>query len=66
MTHMHNDFECLSPRYYVDTKSRLAYEQNPYSKHGVRSKTLDRHVLKSVVRQITNLHSDKRDQSGYD
>jgi hypothetical protein len=30
-THMHNGFECLSLRDYVDTKSWLAYEQNPYS-----------------------------------
>jgi hypothetical protein len=32
-THMHNDFEYPSPRDYVDTKSWLAYEQNPYSTH---------------------------------
>jgi hypothetical protein len=28
-THMLDDFECLSARDYVDTKSWLAYEQNP-------------------------------------
>jgi hypothetical protein len=28
---MHDDFECPSPRDYVDIKSWLAYEQNPYS-----------------------------------
>jgi hypothetical protein len=33
MTHTHDDFECLSPRDNVDTKSCLAYEQNPYSTH---------------------------------
>jgi hypothetical protein len=33
MTHTHSDFECLSPRDYVDTKSWLAYEHNPYSTH---------------------------------
>jgi hypothetical protein len=33
MTHMHDGFECLSPRDYVDTKSWLAYEKNPYSTH---------------------------------
>jgi hypothetical protein len=26
-------FECPSPRDYVDSKSWLAYEQNPYSTH---------------------------------
>jgi hypothetical protein len=29
-THMHDGFECPSPRDYVETKSGLAYEQNPY------------------------------------
>jgi hypothetical protein len=33
MTHTHDDFECLSPRDYVDTKSYLEYEQYPYSTH---------------------------------
>jgi hypothetical protein len=32
-THMHDDFKCLSPRDYVDTKSCLDFEQNPYSTH---------------------------------
>jgi hypothetical protein len=36
MTHRHDDFEWLSPRDYVDTKSWLAYEQNPYLKNWVR------------------------------
>jgi hypothetical protein len=36
-THRHDDFECPSPRDYVDTKSCLAYEQNPYSTLWVRS-----------------------------
>jgi hypothetical protein len=31
--HMHDGFECMSPRDYIDTKSYLAYEQNPYSTH---------------------------------
>jgi hypothetical protein len=29
-THTHENFECLSPKDYVDTKSLLAYEQNPF------------------------------------
>jgi hypothetical protein len=37
MTHMHDGLECLSPTDYVDTKSWLAYEQNSYSTHSVRS-----------------------------
>jgi hypothetical protein len=37
MTHTYNVFECASPRGYVDTKSWLAYEQNPYSTCWVRS-----------------------------
>jgi hypothetical protein len=37
MTNTHDSFECLSPRDYIDTKSWLAYEQNPYSIHWVRS-----------------------------
>jgi hypothetical protein len=32
-THTHDDFECLNPRDFVDTKSWLAYERNPYSTH---------------------------------
>jgi hypothetical protein len=36
-THRHDDFECPSPRNYVDTESWLAYEQNPYLIHWVRS-----------------------------
>jgi hypothetical protein len=32
-THTHDDFECLSPRDFVDTKSWLAYKRNPYSTH---------------------------------
>jgi hypothetical protein len=36
-THTHNNFECPSPRNYVDTKSRLAYELNPYSTCWIRS-----------------------------
>jgi hypothetical protein len=30
MIHRHDDIECPSPRDYIDTKSRLTYEQNPY------------------------------------
>jgi hypothetical protein len=36
-THMHDNFECPSPRDYIDTKSWLAYEQNTYSTHWVWS-----------------------------
>jgi hypothetical protein len=36
MTHTLDGFECPSSRDYVDTKSWLAYEQNPYSTHWVR------------------------------
>jgi hypothetical protein len=50
MTHIDNGFDRPSPRDYVGTKSGLAYEQNPYSTHGIRFKKLDRHVLKSVDR----------------
>jgi hypothetical protein len=32
-THMHDGFKCLNLGDYVDTKSWLAYEQNPYSTH---------------------------------
>jgi hypothetical protein len=35
-THRHNSLKCQSPRDYVDTKSCLAYEQNPYLTHWVR------------------------------
>jgi hypothetical protein len=34
---MHDDFKCLNPRDYLDTKSWLAFEQNPYLTHWVRS-----------------------------
>jgi hypothetical protein len=37
ITHTQDDFECPSPRDYVDTKSCLAYEQNRYSTHWVMS-----------------------------
>jgi hypothetical protein len=33
MTHRHDDFVSLSPKDFVDTKSWLAYEQNPYLTH---------------------------------
>jgi hypothetical protein len=56
---MHDDFECLSPRDYEDTMSWLAYEQNPYSTHGVRSKMLNRHVLESIGSQVMNLRVDE-------
>jgi hypothetical protein len=36
-TYTHDNFECPSPRAYVDIKSWLAYEQNPYSTCWVRS-----------------------------
>jgi hypothetical protein len=37
MTHTHDGFQCSSPRDYLDTKSYLDYEQNPYSTHKVKS-----------------------------
>jgi hypothetical protein len=36
-THTHDNFKCLSPWDYVDIKSWLSYEQNPYSTRWVRS-----------------------------
>jgi hypothetical protein len=43
-THTHDDFECPNRRYYVDTKSWLAYEQNPYSTYWVRSSSCHREI----------------------
>jgi hypothetical protein len=37
MTHTQGGFKCPSPRDYVETKSCLPYEQNPYLTHWVRS-----------------------------
>jgi hypothetical protein len=37
MTHRQDDFECPSSIDYIDTRSCLAYEQNSYSTHLVRS-----------------------------
>jgi hypothetical protein len=37
MTHRHDGFECPSTIDYVDTKSCLAYGQNSYSTHWIRS-----------------------------
>jgi hypothetical protein len=53
MTHRHDGFECPTPRDYVDTKSWLAYEQNPYSTHCVRSGTCHREM--SLVYDISLL-----------
>jgi hypothetical protein len=44
-THTQDDFEFLSPRDYVDTKSCLAYEQNHYSTYWVRSCSCHRETL---------------------
>jgi hypothetical protein len=36
ITHRHDGFKCPSPRDYVNIKSGLAYEENPYLTHRVR------------------------------
>jgi hypothetical protein len=41
-THTHDDFKCPSPKDYVDMKSWLAYEQNPYSTQWVVSSSCHR------------------------
>jgi hypothetical protein len=49
-------FECLSPRDYVDTKFRLAYEQNHYSTHWVRSGSCYREFwLRSCCNRLSYL-----------
>jgi hypothetical protein len=60
MTHMHDDFGCLSPRDYVDTKSWLAYEQNPYSTHWVRSSSCHREMSLSydILPVVTRLRAN--------
>jgi hypothetical protein len=40
-THTHDGFESPSFRDYADTKSWLAYEQNPYSIHKIRFKKIE-------------------------
>jgi hypothetical protein len=60
MTHRHHDFECLSPRDYVDTKSWLAYEQNPYSTHWVRTGSChgDTSLVYDILPPITQLRAN--------
>jgi hypothetical protein len=60
MTHAHDGFKYLSPRDYVDTKSWLAYEQNPCSTYMIKSERLNRHALESVDSQVMNLRTDKK------
>jgi hypothetical protein len=57
---MHDDFKCLSPRDYVDTKSWLAYEQNPCSTHWVRIGSCHRETSLSydILSAITWLWAD--------
>jgi hypothetical protein len=59
-THTHDDFEYPSLRDNIDTKSWIAYEQNPYQTHGIKSKKLNRHVHKSVGSQVMNLCTNKK------
>jgi hypothetical protein len=61
MTHRHDDFECLSLRDYVDTKSSLPYEQNPYSTHWVRSGSCHRETSLGydTLPAITRLWANK-------
>jgi hypothetical protein len=60
MTHTHNDFKCLSPRDYVDTMFWLAYQQNPYSTHGVRSSSWHREMSLGydILSVITRLRAN--------
>jgi hypothetical protein len=59
-THRHDDLECSSPRDYVDTKSRLAYEQNPYSINWVRSGSCHRETSPcyGILSAITRLQAN--------
>jgi hypothetical protein len=67
-THMHDGFECSTPRDYVDTKSWLTYVQNPYSTHLVRSgschreTTLGYDILPAItwLRANTNIIDDRQ------
>jgi hypothetical protein len=62
MTHTHDDFKCPSPRNYAETKSWLAYEQNPYSTHWVRSifchreTSLGYDILHVITRLYANMN----------
>jgi hypothetical protein len=60
MTHSHDNFECLSPRDYVETKSWPAYEQNPYSTHWVRSGSCHRETSLGydILPAITQLQAN--------
>jgi hypothetical protein len=59
-THTYDDFECLSPRDYVDTKFWLAYEQNPYSAYRVGSSSCHRETFLGydILPVITRLYAD--------
>jgi hypothetical protein len=59
-THMHDDFEYSSPRDYVDTKSWLAYKQNSYSTHRVRSGSCHRETYLGydILLAITRLRDN--------
>jgi hypothetical protein len=59
-THTHDDFGCLSPRDYVDTKSWLTYEQNPYLTHWVRSSSCHREMSLSydILPVVTRLRAN--------
>jgi hypothetical protein len=60
MTPTQNAFKCPSPRDNVDTKSWLAYEQNPYSTHWVRSSSCHREMSLGydILHVITRLWAD--------
>jgi hypothetical protein len=62
MTHTHDDFECPILRDYINIKSWLAYEQNPYSMHWVRSGSCHREtplgfdILPAITRLQTKMN----------
>jgi hypothetical protein len=58
MTHTHDNFEFLSQRDYIDTKSWLAYDQNSYSTHCVRSRSCHREMSLGydILLAITRLY----------
>jgi hypothetical protein len=60
-THTHNNFEWLSPRDYIDTKSWLAYDQNPYSINWVRPGSCHREMSLGcdILPAITRLRGNK-------
>jgi hypothetical protein len=60
MTHRHDGFECSNLSDYVDTKSWLAYEQNPYSTHWVTSSSRHREISLGydILPPITRLQAN--------